>query len=214
LYLANSRSEPHSSASILSKGVAVRPQLAAFASRNRMALSATLALSLMALQFGVIAGSPAELPVRIVLPATIALAPAALWPLRSHLGVWVMFVGLAANLSVILANGGLMPIERSTVIDAIGAERAAAHASGEWVEGSKDILVRDGDGRLTALGDGIIVRIDDGGFAASPGDIVVWCGLALLIAEASWGWQRSLKNRRADSASRPRRAEGGAPTPQ
>jgi hypothetical protein len=183
-------------------------------SRNRMAISATFALSLMALQFAVIASSPADLPVRIVLPATIALAPVALWPLRGHIGVWVMFIGLAANLSSILANGGLMPIERSTVIDAIGAERAAAHASGEWIEGSKDVLVRDGDGRLTALGDGIIVRLGDGGFAASPGDVVVWCGLALLVAEASWSWQRSVRRTRADAPSRPQRAEGSAPTPQ
>jgi hypothetical protein len=152
--------------------------------------------------------------VRIALPATIALAPAALWPLRGHVGVWVMFVGFAANLAAILANGGLMPIERSTVVDAIGAERAAAYAPGAWIAGSKDVLVEDGDGRATALGDSIIVRLGGSGFAASPGDVVVWSGLALLVAEASWGWQRRSRAARADASSHPHRAEGSASTPQ
>jgi hypothetical protein len=124
-----------------------------------------------------------------------------------------MFVGLAANLAAVLANGGLMPIERSTVVDAIGANRAAAHTSGEWIAGTKDVLVHDGEGHLTALGDSIIVRIGDDGFAASPGDIVVWCGIVLFVGELSWGWQRDLRRTRTESTSRAR-AEGSAPTPQ
>lgn len=192
----------------------MRNPLSHITARNRIAIGAGFALTLMTVQFAVINAVPSELAVRIVLPATVALAPLALWPLRQYAGVSVMFVGLAANLSAIVANGGLMPIERSTVVDAIGAERAAAHASGAWIEGSKDVLVRDGDGRLTALGDGIIVRIGDGGFAASPGDIVIWSGLAVLVAEASWGWQRKSRDARSNAASRPQRAEGSAPTPQ
>lgn len=179
-------------------------------SHNRRAASASLALGLMALQFAVLRTSPDDLPARIVLPLTIALVPLALWPLRDHAGVWVMFVGLLANLAVILANGGLMPIERSTVIEAIGEERAAAYEAGEWIAGSKDVLVEDGDGRALALGDSIIVRVGGGGFAASPGDLVVWCGLAVLAAEASWRWQRSRRPLPAAGVE----AKGGAPTPR
>ncbi|MEX2226868.1 MAG: DUF5317 family protein [Dehalococcoidia bacterium] len=190
------------------------PKVSDYVSRNRMALGASLALSLMLLQFGVISASPGGLAVRIVLPATIALAPLALWPLRQHLGVWVVFVGLTANFATILANGGLMPIERSTVVEAVGAERAATHASGQWIAGSKDVLVADAEGQLTALGDSIIVRVGGSGFAASPGDIVVWCGLVLLAGEASWRWQRGLRGTREGAPSRVQRAEGSAPTPQ
>jgi hypothetical protein len=167
----------------------------------------------MALQFAVVSAAPGELAVRIVLPATIALVPLALWPLRRHVGVWVMFVGLSANLAVIVANGGLMPVERATVIEAIGEQRAAAYDTGAWIAGSKDVLVRDGGGRATSLGDSIIVRTGNHGFAASPGDVVVWCGLALLIAEASWRWQRGL-SRRAHELPAAARAQGGASTPQ
>ena len=185
-----------------------------YVTRNRMAMSASLALSLMALQFSVIAASPHELPVRIVLPLTIGLAPVALWPLRKHAGVWVIYVGLAANLAAILSNGGLMPIERSTVVEAIGVERAAEYRTGDWIAGSKDVLVGDGGGRATALGDSILVRVGGSGFAASPGDVVVWFGMLLLVGEASWRWQRSLMRRGRDETMPSARAEGSAPTPQ
>jgi len=194
----------------------VGAQVLAYVTKNRSSAGAALALTMLSVQFAVIAWSPSSLPVRVVLPATVALVPVALWPLRGHAGVWVMFVGMAANLAVILANGGLMPIERATVVQAVGAERAGAHAPGSWITGSKDVLVRDGDGRLVALGDSIVLRLGPRGLAASPGDVVVWAGLALLIAEAAWGWERSRwrVSRRIGDGSAPARAEGGASTPQ
>ena len=89
----------------------------------RSVLSAVLAVALLGIQFAAIRFAPSEPIVRVVLPATIALVPLALWVHRGHVGVWVIFVGLAANLCAILANGGLMPIERSTV--AAGGRRRA-----------------------------------------------------------------------------------------
>ena len=127
---------------------------------------------------------------RIVLPLTIALAPVALWPHRRHPGVWMILVGLAANLAAILANGGLMPIERATVEQAIGGGRAAEYADGAWLEGSKDVLLAPGEGRLVALGDGIVLRIGGGGLVVSAGDVVIWAGMMVLAAEASLAWQR------------------------
>jgi hypothetical protein len=64
------------------EGAAVGNELRAYVSRNRFACSASLSLALMALQFAAISVSPSGLLVRVVLPATIALAPVALWPLR------------------------------------------------------------------------------------------------------------------------------------
>lgn len=172
-------------------------------------LSGSLAVGLMAAQFATIRLAPSSGAVRVVLPATVALAPLALWPHRRFFGVWVLFVGLGANLAPIVANGGLMPIERATVAAAIGDERASRYAPGEWIDGSKDVLVGDGQGRLTALGDSITVRAGGGGFVASPGDIVVWVGLLAIAAEASVAWQR--KARRPDAGA-PGADKQGAPT--
>jgi hypothetical protein len=168
-------------------------------------------VSLLAVQFLAIEFARSDVALRIVLPATIGLAPIALWAHRRMLGVWVIFVGLAANLAVVAANGGLMPIEQATVIEAVGVERAAAYETGEWIPGSKDVLVEPGDGRLVALGDSIVIRAGGGGIAASPGDFVVWAGLLVLAGEASLAWQR----RARPSAQREAilsRAEGSATT--
>ena len=77
---------------------------------NRLVTSAIAAMALALLQFAAIRYSLSAIALRVVLPATIAAAPLALWPHRRHAGIWVIFVGLAANLAVVLANGGLMPI--------------------------------------------------------------------------------------------------------
>jgi hypothetical protein len=181
------------------------------------ALSAGFAVALLAVQFATIAFAPWELAVRIILPATIWLVPLALWVYRGRIGVWVIFVGLAANLAAILANGGLMPIERSTVVEAIGAERAAEYETGSWMRGSKDVLLADGTGRLVVLGDSVIIRAGRGGMVVSPGDIVVWTGLVILAAEASIAWQRRTRTHPSAPATRPQdagpqAAEGGATT--
>jgi hypothetical protein len=178
-------------------------------------MGSALACSLLVLQAAVMRLSGDDLPVRIVLPLTIALAPVALWPLRRFAGVWVMFVGLAANLAVILANGGLMPIERTTVAEAVGEERASRYEVGAWVEGSKDVLVAPGGGRATALGDRIIVRIGGGGFAASPGDLVIWAGVMILAGEAAVLWESQRRKPSGEVVRQAHEGAGdGAATPQ
>jgi len=148
------------------------------------------------------------------------MVPLALWPYRGHLGIWMIFVGLAANLLAIVANGGLMPIEHATIVSAAGEEDARRYTPGHWIEGSKDVLVDSGDGRLVALGDSLVVPLGGNGVVASPGDVVVWAGLAVLAAEGAVIWQR---RRRASPDATPSnvisaprgtgaRAEGGAPT--
>lgn len=152
--------------------------------------TAAAASSLMAVQFAALRLAPSPELVRVALPLTIAAVPLALWPLRGKVGVWIMFVGLAANLAVILANGGLMPIRQQSVDAAIGPERAQRYHAGDWISGSKDLLVAAGRGRAVSLGDSIVVHVGGGGFVASPGDIVVWAGLSALAIEAALAWQR------------------------
>lgn len=181
---------------------------------SRIAFSASLAVALLAVQFAAIRLAPSDAPLRVVLPLTIALVPVALWPHRAHLGVWIIFVGLAANLAAVVANGGLMPIEQDTVIEAVGAERAAGYTPGAWIEGSKDVLLAPGQGRLVPLGDSILIRVGGRGVAASPGDMVVWAGLIALVAEASLAWQKRLRNSGEISAhAGTSRADGSATTP-
>lgn len=181
-------------------------------SQHRAVVSASVAVALLALQLVVLRYSTSETLVRFVLPATIAAVPAALWVYRQRLGIWIIFVGVAANLTAILANGGLMPIERATVVSAIGEERAADYAPGEWIQGSKDVLVPAGGGRLTSLGDQIIIPLGGGGMAVSPGDIVIWSGLMVLVGEFSWSWQRRVRPQTASSERGRQAAEGGAAT--
>jgi hypothetical protein len=187
-------------------------------SSNRRIWSATLALALVAVQVAALRVVPWEAAVRVLLPATIAAAPLALWTYRRHLGTWMIFVGLAANLTAILANGGLMPIEHSTVVEAIGPDQAAQYEIGDWISGSKDVLVATGDGRLQPLGDSIVIRLGRGGLVASPGDLVVWAGMLMLAAEASVAWQRRGRAGQRDALEMPPseqpapRAEGGATT--
>ncbi len=165
--------------------------------RYSSSLSATFAVLLMLGQFAAIRFAPDALIVRIVLPATIAAVPVALWRYRRFAGIWVMFIGLTANLTVIVANGGLMPIGSGTVVAAIGAERASTYQPGEWIRGSKDVLVAPREGWATALGDDITIRAGGRGIVASAGDLVVWAGMLILAAEASLAWHQ-------------RRAAGGA----
>lgn len=178
--------------------------------RNRLLLSTSLALTLLCAQALAVRFAPSGVWVRVALPLTIALVPLALWPQRRFMGVWVMFVGLAANLAAILANGGLMPIRYHTVVDAVGAERAATYETGAWIRGSKDVLLAPGDGRLVPLGDAIIVRHGWGGFAVSAGDLVILAGIGALAAQASWEWQTGRHRREREAQP----AEGGVPTPR
>lgn len=180
-------------------------------------LSASFAVGLVMLQLAVIRFAGSSLAVRVVLPATVAAVPVALWPHRRHAGVWVMYVGLAANVAAILSNGGLMPIERSTVVSAVGRERALTYHAGDWIPGSKDVLLPDGGGHAAALGDRIIIRLGHGGIVASPGDLVVWAGILILAGELSWAWQRRRSAARRPAATPPAPAfadgaEGGAAT--
>ena len=165
----------------------------------------------MAVQFAAIELATSDAVLRVMLPLTIALAPVALWAHRRLLGVWVIFVGLAANLAVIVANGGLMPIKHSTVVEAVGVERAASYERGAWIPGSKDVLLDPGEGRLVALGDNIVIRAGGRGIAASPGDVVVWAGLLVLAGEVSLAWQRQDRVGRGREVTSGR-AEGSATT--
>lgn len=181
---------------------------------NSAAFAACATLGLLLAQAAALHLVDSGLVARIILPASLAAVPVALWAHRRNIGVWIAFVGLAANLAAIVANGGLMPIERHTVVSAVGAERAAAYTPGHWISGSKDVLLAPGQGHLRPLGDSIVVKIGNGGFVASPGDIVVWTGLVVFAVEVALASRRTStgRDRSAGEAVGAARAEGGGVT--
>ena len=181
---------------------------------NSAAFAACATLGLLLAQVAALHLVDSGLVARIVLPASLAAIPIALWPHRRHVGVWIAFVGLAANLAAIVSNGGLMPIERHTVIAAVGEERALTYAPGHWISGSKDVLLAPGEGHLRPLGDSLVVHVGSGGFVASPGDIVVWTGLVVFAAEVALASRRepSRRERPGREPVASARAEGGGVT--
>jgi len=73
--------------------------------------------------------------------------------LNRHLpGMLVLIIGLALNLTVIVANGGFMPINPQTAEQLIGKERIASYDPGDRI-GYKDILLPVNKTRLEILSD-------------------------------------------------------------
>lgn len=138
---------------------------------------------LLAAQAGLIALGPPEAVLRIALPATILAAVPLLAQFLYLWGVRLVLVGLAMNLAVILANGGLMPVTPATVVELAGPQRQAELTVGEPIAGSKDVLLDDEDVRLPGFRDRFIVRARRLHAVYSPGDVVVLGGLAVVLAE-------------------------------
>jgi hypothetical protein len=98
----------------------------------------------------------------------------------NHFGIAIIFVGLAMNAAAILANGGLMPITPETV-ERTGELPADARI-GEWLPGSKDVLLERKDVRLYPLSDRLVLHEISGVIRAfSPGDVVIAAGLLVTV---------------------------------
>ena len=104
-----------------------------------------IALAAVGIQIGVIylllprlGNSPLHV---ILLVMSYALLAVFIWLNRQLPGMWLIAIGFVANWSVILANGGFMPITYEAVV-AAGLGRAVTNAAtGTLVFGSKDILL-------------------------------------------------------------------------
>jgi hypothetical protein len=120
---------------------------------------------------------------------------------RSKPGFWLLGVGLALNLGVILLNGGLMPISPETVARMAPNAPADAWQIGERLGTGKDIVLTLEQTRLWFLSDrfllpdGISTRA-----AVSAGDILIalgaiwtlWCTAGNQANRLEYGSQRSL----------------------
>jgi len=107
-----------------------------------------------------------------------------IWLNRRWTGVLIIGFGLGLNLLVMIANGGLMPIDPGTVLRAGLGSQLATTALGHALPDSKDILLSTASTHLAILRDWIVV----GGFpifgrVVSPGDLVLFGGLLVTLAQ-------------------------------
>jgi hypothetical protein len=104
------------------------------------------------------------------------------WLNRHILGMPILIVGLVLNLTVMIANGGFMPINPNTAERLIGSERMASFELGSRI-GYKDVLLSSGETRLELLADRFLPPI---GFpyqvAFSLGDVFIALGAFWILA--------------------------------
>ncbi len=102
-----------------------------------------------------------------------------IWINRRLPGMWVLFVGLALNLAVMLANGGWMPISPETASHLSGPGTLAASSLGERF-GQKDVLLLPQDMRLPYLSDRFLLP------GWSPYQVAFSLGDTFIAAGAFW----------------------------
>jgi lipid-A-disaccharide synthase-like uncharacterized protein len=108
---------------------------------------------------------------------------------RNRLGFWLLGLGLFLNLTVILFNGGLMPISPENV------NRIAPNAApGSWQIGSrlgtgKDIVLEVEQTRLQFLSDRFILPLPGNSVAFSFGDVLIAAGAFFVLC--AWDNTRS-----------------------
>jgi hypothetical protein len=134
---------------------------------------AALAVRLLGV-FGPLATSP--LTPLLFAASLVALLTWSLWHRDVLRGSWLIAVGLAINLAVVLANGGRMPVSRAGAGDA----SSALVRHGVWGQ----YALAGPATRLHWIGDWIVLPPPVGRVVRevySPGDLVVCLGLGLVF---------------------------------
>ncbi len=107
------------------------------------------------------------------------------WSNRSLPGVNLILLGLALNCSVIVANGGFMPVAPQTLIRVGHTHLVTTLESGTRVARTKDILLWPEETRLWFLSDIFVIpeRYPLAG-SFSLGDIFIALGVFILLQRA------------------------------
>lgn len=96
-------------------------------------------------------------------------------------GMGIVAVGLALNVAVMLANGGLMPVSPSTV-EQVGRHDVGSLQLREHVPGTKNVLLEPSDTRLSVLSDAILVDAPPPlRKAVSVGDLLIFAGVIVAF---------------------------------
>jgi len=97
-----------------------------------------------------------------------------------RIGISIIGIGLLLNFVAIAANGGLMPVTAETL--AHGGFPSDVSV-GEWVPGSKDVLLSRDDVRLWFLSDRFVLEALPRTLAYSLGDVIILMGLVVFLGE-------------------------------
>ena len=127
---------------------------------------------------------PAWLPGALLVLSYALLGTVALANVRTP-GMALIALGLAANMAVIAANGGYMPVAPETVSLAGLEQLVSATETGHKIFGSKDIVLPYSDTRLWILSDIMVTRW--------PSATIFSLGDVMLAAGAFWFIQASLR---------------------
>jgi len=104
------------------------------------------------------------------------------WRNRQLPGIQIVGLGVACNLLVIVANGGLMPIAPGTLVQINPGSTLAQWPIGAHYGYSKDIILLREDVRLWALSDVLVIPPPFPRSAAfSLGDLLIAVGIVVLL---------------------------------
>ena len=103
----------------------------------------------------------------------------------SFWGIRLILMGLLLNLAVMVANGGLMPVDDAAV-EAVGRRDPAALVPSEHIPGSKNVLMPGDEIRLRPLSDVLVLPVPRPFTrAVSVCDLLVLVGAAIAYAEVA-----------------------------
>jgi hypothetical protein len=132
-------------------------------------------LQTVALQFGT------DNQVAISLVVSQAILLIFIWVNRHQPGLWLLGLGLALNLVVIVLNGGLMPINPEMVANLLPDASPDAWPIGNRLGSSKDIVLPIVETRLWWLSDRFLLKLPSYRVAYSIGDVLIAAGAFWLL---------------------------------
>ena len=104
------------------------------------------------------------------------------WINRSKPGFWILTMGTAMNMLVILANGGFMPIGPQTAAYLFPGRPELTGQVGTHLAGTKDILLPIATTRFWWLSDHLLSPAYlHSRFAFSPGDVLIALGIIKFL---------------------------------
>ena len=100
---------------------------------------------------------------------------------RNRLGFWLLGIGLGLNLTVILLNGGLMPISPESVSHLVPDAMPGSWQIGSRLGTGKDIVLTVDQTQLWWLSDRFLLPLPGRDVAFSLGDVLIAAGAFFVL---------------------------------
>ncbi len=114
-------------------------------------------------------------------------------------GMRLVAAGVACNLLVIVANGGLMPVAPQSLVAARLIEHADAVVLESKRPSAKDVVLRPEDTRFAILSDWLVTPPVPRQKILSIGDVLVAVGLGVVVVRAMEDTERRIQPARASA---------------